>query len=283
LITGASGFIGTRLVRRLKGAHTVIALSRREVADADVVIAGDFTAADTLRRLGDHDIDAVVHLAAETGGCSEEAGLAVNVSGTTALLRALADQGTARYVVASSIAAAGVLSPQFLPRRLPIPDDHPCDALDAYGLSKALAEEVVFYFHRLYPAYDYTLFRLGAVLPDDAAAVGADGLDEVKLPFTATACIAVTDVVTALQLAVERPRQPGVERLNLVASQARSPLPVPETLARLLGERAAQLDLSHYLSAQTAHDGIFALGRLQERYQWRPAVDVRTMVAAEGS
>lgn len=111
LVTGASGFVGSRLIRRLSEQHKVIALARR-APSGDALpgvsgVQGDFSSVDDLARLDGYPIDAVVHLAAETGGTTEEAGLAVNVVGTRRLLRYLVDRGVRRFVVASSIAATG--------------------------------------------------------------------------------------------------------------------------------------------------------------------------------
>jgi nucleoside-diphosphate-sugar epimerase len=114
------------------------------VADGGAtVVQGDFTSSEDLRGLDEFRLDAVVHLAAETGGCSEAAGLFVNVDGTRQLLRYLIGRGCERFVIASSITAVGCLDPAYFPTCLPIGDDEPCRATEAYGLSKWLMEEVV--------------------------------------------------------------------------------------------------------------------------------------------
>lgn len=210
-------------------------------------MVGDFTSATDLARLDDHEIDAVVHLAAETGGTTEESGLAVNVLGTRRLLRYLADRGVKRFVVASSIAATGCLSPDFLPRQLPIPADHPCDARDAYGLSKALMEEVCAYLQRGDPELAMTVLRLGVVVPEGTPPVDAEALGRIDLPFTSLATIAVQDVLGVIEQSLEL--GPGFRQFNAVASWLPTPLPVRDALASTLGARSNDLDLSAYSDA----------------------------------
>ena len=76
LITGATGFVGSRLVERLCRSHDVIAMSRTKMMEGpQVTIQGSFASDESLHLLDKYKVDAVVHLAAEVGGCSEEAGL----------------------------------------------------------------------------------------------------------------------------------------------------------------------------------------------------------------
>ena len=146
LVTGASGFIGQRLVKRLSANNSVVCLSRAKLAAEAVVVKGAFDRFEDLRKLDEFSFDAAVHLAAVTGGCSEEDGLSVNVLGTRRLYRYLLDRGCRQFITASSIAAVGSLHEDFYPLELPMPDQHPCLALDAYGFSKSLVEELSLYF-----------------------------------------------------------------------------------------------------------------------------------------
>jgi len=277
LVTGASGFLGSRLVARLADTHRVVALSRSPVEHAAVAVDGSFTDLADLARLDEHPIDTVVHLAATTGGSTEEGALDVNVSGTRRFLRYCVDRGITRFVLASSIAAVGCLSSDFLPRALPIPDDHPCDATDAYGLSKALMEDVAFFFARQRPDLDITMFRIGAVQPDTAEAVDEDWLGSVKAPFVSLGGIVATDVVEALARAVDQGAGPGVHRLNLVASQARVPIPTAEALRRVLGDRFAQVDTSYYETPGNDHASLYATDELDRIFGFRASINPATM------
>lgn len=277
LVTGASGFLGSQLVARLSTNHRVVALSRGAVVGAAVAVNGSFTSATDLAALDAHPVDTVVHLAATTGGSSEEDALDINVSGTRRLLRYCVDRGITRFVLASSIATVGCLSSDFLPRELPIPDDHPCDAVDAYGLSKALMEEVVFYFVRQRPDLDITVFRIGAVQPDTTDGIDESWLVGMKAPFVSFGGIVARDVVEALARSAGQGAGPGVHRMNLVASRARSPVPTAEALRRVLGERADHLDLSFYDKPGNAHASVYATDELARTFGFTASIDPVTM------
>jgi nucleoside-diphosphate-sugar epimerase len=236
----------------------------------DATVRGNFTSTADLAQLDSHQIDAVVHLAAETGGTTEESGLGVNVLGTRRLFRYLLDRGVKQFVAASSIAAVGCLSPEFLPRQLPIPADHPCDARDAYGLSKALVEEVCAYFQRITPDISMTVLRLGVVVPESTPPVSDEALARIGLPFCGLATIAVQDVVDLLERAIELP--PGFRRFNAVAPWMPTSLSVREALTTLLGDRVDQLDLSAYDASQ--HTSLYAIEDLLEVFA-QPLIDPR--------
>ena len=279
LVTGASGFVGSRLVLALEPAHNVIALSRSETAGGHRHVRGSFLSPEVLAECTATPVDTVVHLAAEIGGCSEEDGLSVNVLGTRRLIRHAVDAGVRRFVLASSIAAPIGLSPDTLPSQLPIPDDYPCEAADAYGLSKALMEEVAFYFHRIEPELDITLFRIGVVLKEAAPPASKETLEAIRIPFISLSTIAIDDAVRAFVMAVERPHRPGVHRMNLMAPWSRTPIPVPETLSFLLGDRTRHLDISHYRVPGNEYASLFTTDRALQELGFTAAVDPRTMSA----
>ena len=107
-VTGATGFIGRRLVRHLadRGAR-VTALTRRPQPEQPSVrwVAGDLHDAGALDRLVE-DTDVVIHAAGLVKARSRAEFKAVNVTGTENLLAALAGQGAqARLVLVSSMAA----------------------------------------------------------------------------------------------------------------------------------------------------------------------------------
>jgi UDP-glucose 4-epimerase len=241
------------------------------------VVRGNFTDRGVLAALGGDRIDTLVHLAAVTGGCTEEDAMTVNVSGTRRLVRWAIDHGVRRFVLASSIAAVGCLSPVFLPRELPVPDDYPCEAVDAYGLSKAMVEELGAYFCRQLPELDMTLVRVGVVQREDEPTVTEETVRAMQVPFAILGSVAAADAITALTAMTERPAGPGFRRVNLVAGRIRSSLPTADTVRMLFGPRADGLDFSHYEQAGHESDSLYATSRITELFGFRPIIDPATL------
>ena len=276
LITGASGFIGTHAAKEFARDHHPILLSRKQPDAPGKWYKGSFELFEDLRQLDAHQIDALVHLGAVTGGCSEEDGMAVNVQGTRRLLRYLIDRGTRRFVLASSIATVGLLDNRFLPLQLPIPDDHPCLAFDFYGLSKYLMEEETRYFARQYTDADFVNFRIGAVVPADWSPKDVTAQNP---PTWSPPCllsnVCVVDVVAAIRAALTGSPKPGVRVLNLVAPTATADDPVPAILRASFDSRWKSYDLSHYEKPGHEYDPIFSIANLKKELGFTPQIPVR--------
>jgi UDP-glucose 4-epimerase len=283
LVTGASGFVAGRLIPDLARRHEVIAISRKPAAGAHRAVAGDFGAFEDLRQLDRHRFDAVIHLAAEVGGTSEEAGLSVNVLGTRRLLRYLADRGCRRFVMASSIAAVGCLHPDFVPAALPMPDRHPCLARDAYGLSKALAEDVADYFARLLPDAMCVNLRFGLAAERVQAQRGQVPWLSLAappaMPFLYFGYVAAADMVGGLVAALEAPARPGARVYNLVAPDIRCTGNVADVLRAKLGDRLGGLDLAPFERPGAACPPVYASAAIAAELGYTP----RHSVAAPGS
>lgn len=124
----------------------------------------------------------------------------------------------------------GGLTEDFIPLELPIPDDHPCMAADAYGLSKGMVEELTRYFHRNHKDTDFINLRFGAVAsPGWIPPVLKTG-SKPTLPFIILGHVHAEDVVEGITAALKSPLKPGVRTLNLVGPDASSNLPVAELL-----------------------------------------------------
>lgn len=149
LVTGATGFVGAALVRRLAAEpapHGVVAAVRRKKKDlwpetVNQVQVGDLLSTrDWSNAL--HGVDAVVHCAARVHVMRDDvkdplqAYREVNVSGTASLARQAAAAGVRRFVFISSVKVNGEAT---APGRPFTADDTPAPE-DAYGLSKAEAE-----------------------------------------------------------------------------------------------------------------------------------------------
>ncbi|MDG0814070.1 NAD-dependent epimerase/dehydratase family protein [Cohnella rhizosphaerae] len=285
LITGATGFIGRELAPRLAGSHEVVCLSRGGKAlerdDAGCVhVRGSFDRFEDLRQLDAYRIDTVIHLAAVTGGCSEEDGLSVNVLGTRRLFRYLLDRGAERFVSASSVAAPGCLGSGFLPERLPIPDEHPCLATDAYGLSKAMAEQVTHYFHRLHPDTRFVNLRLGAVVGADWTPQPVDAGTKLTIPFVRLSHVYVSDIVAGIVRTAEAELPPGVHTWNLVGPDSSCSIPTADMLRSVLGDRAADYDLSYYEQPGHAHKPVFDMRAIADAIGFYPQRSMRAQPAS---
>jgi predicted dehydrogenase/nucleoside-diphosphate-sugar epimerase len=146
LITGASGFIGTRAaeVLSLRDSWQVRALVHRPASAARLarlpveMVQGDLGSADDLARAV-AGCDAVVHCAVGTEYGNNHALHAVTVGGTESLLAAARAAGVSRFVHLSSI---GIHDPAW-----PGPIDEATPVVpgrgDVYGRTKALAEQAV--------------------------------------------------------------------------------------------------------------------------------------------
>lgn len=259
LVTGASGYIGTRLSKRLVvEGHHVVALSRKRIDIPGItMVEGSFTDADTVSALSHFKIDSVIHLGGVTGEANEKDAMQVNVAGSSILFRNLIDQDIKKFIVASSIAVVGCLTSDFIPRKLPIPDDHPCDSANIYGVSKYFIEELCAYYSRLAPDIDFTLFRIGAVLDDGIQPSTSPQIGEMSIPFCTLGTVSYSEVVEALILSVSKPLGSGTRVMNLVSERIHSEIPTIEALQLCLGDRYKELDTAHFRIPGNEFDAIY--------------------------
>jgi dihydroflavonol-4-reductase len=149
LVTGATGFVGAAVARRVLAAGEDVRVLVRETSDRrnleglDVEIAiGDLAAPETLRTALS-GCAALFHVAADYRiWCPDPAPMmAANVDGTRAIMRAAAEAGVARIVYTSSVAVLGLHAD-----RTPADEDTASslgDMIGPYKRSKFLAERVV--------------------------------------------------------------------------------------------------------------------------------------------
>ncbi|NEE02402.1 NAD-dependent epimerase/dehydratase family protein [Phytoactinopolyspora halotolerans] len=148
LVTGAAGRIGRAVLQLLADEGIEASALVMNKADADDLPADRITVGDATERAtvaaAVQEVDAVIHLAAIPNPLHDppERVFAVNTQATFAVLEEAAHAGVRRAVFASSLSATGLpFAPHELhPLYLPLDEDHPDQAADAYALSKQVDE-----------------------------------------------------------------------------------------------------------------------------------------------
>lgn len=303
-MTGANGFVGRAVCRRLKesGCHVVAA-----VRDESVTVDAPET-----RYIGDladdhpldpymKDVDAIVHLAARVHVMSEQsigpehAYHQVNVMATKRLAEAAIRQGVKRFVLLSSIKVNGEKTGQ-----APFVEDDKPNPLDAYGRSKWEAEQVLTELaapDRL----ELVILRVPLVY---GPAVKANFLSllrlcdsPVPLPFGAItenrrSMIFVENLADAIRAAVFHPKAVGqtflvsdgmpvstaalVGSLKAALGRRACLLPVPLSLLRLILASVGKSAAADRLAGSLAIDG----RRIREKLDWAPPATFEEGIAA---
>ena len=244
LITGASGFIGSALTERLKERHNVVCIGRHEPPVDARYVRGYFGSFEDLRALDETQFDAVIHLAAVTGGCLERDGMLVNVEGTRCLMRYLIDHGCRKFVMASSIAVVGFQNVAWRPVELPITETHPCLDRDGYGVSKSLMERITQYYSRQNPEIDVINLRLASIFDENSPPPLVDVSPLHEWAVGAVTLMSRRECVQLLTLALEANHQAGVRTMNGVRRTAYVDAPVPDILRTWYPD--LDLDFSYY-------------------------------------
>lgn len=209
LVTGATGFIGRHVVRRLlQRGDQVRCLVRRPPSNGLASSGVEFVLGDVTRpesvRAAVREVDLVFHVAGATQVHTPEVYARVNTEGTRHLAQACARLLTPpRFVYVSSLAAAGPSLPDS-PRR----EQQPSTPVSVYGRSKLAAERQL---QKLASAVPITVVRPPVVYgPWDPHSYPLfrsvqNGFNVVPRRVDPNmSIIYVDDVVSALLLAAER-------------------------------------------------------------------------------
>ncbi|MFP4378167.1 MAG: NAD-dependent epimerase/dehydratase family protein [Spirochaetales bacterium] len=151
-VTGGAGRVGEAAVRRLVGqGHEVTVIGRSQQANVGsaTYVRCSINDYDRLLETMRHH-EAVVHLAATPtpDGVAGRDMVHANVQGTFNVYEAAVEVGISRVVAASSINATGFFygDRSFPLEYLPVDENHPTLATDAYSFTKRMGEEVGKYF-----------------------------------------------------------------------------------------------------------------------------------------
>jgi len=177
LVTGAAGYVGREVVRRLLASgKKVTGLARNRANPECDSIRADLADAPSLARaLANRAFDSILHLASLPGDTGDpQQMVAVNVTGFLNLLEYARRAGAGRVVLASSISAYGWYPgtrfdpPDFLPVR----EEHPCRPKDIYSTSKRAQELLAMTYQHQYGVPASVLRPWSARAGAEAAAVG---------------------------------------------------------------------------------------------------------------
>ena len=143
-VTGGTGFVGAHLVRVLqaRGDHVTCLVRRPELAErlgwrGVRLVRGDLDDASALRD-GCDGAELVFHVAGRVVARSAIEFMATNRDGTANVLEAAQEHGVSRFVLVSSLAAAGPTTAGH-----PIDETRPPAPVTDYGRSKLAAEVLV--------------------------------------------------------------------------------------------------------------------------------------------
>lgn len=284
LVTGASGYLGAKLVTRLAARDdlelTATDLRPWEGADALGVdfVALDIRSPELGTLIGERRIEAVVHLAAIVDpSAPRELAHSVDVGGSENVITACLEHGVRRLVTTSSGAAYGYRPDH--PRW--IEEDHPLRADDAfaYAWHKRIVEERLAELRQTHPELEQLIFRPCTILGQgvdnaitrlferDPLLGLTDGDDRFVLAWD-------EDVAACLEKALHS-EQTGV--YNLAGSGA---LGLDE-IAERLGKRVRRLPPSLLRAALAVLRPLRLVpwGPEQVRFlRWRPVLSNRRLV-----
>jgi nucleoside-diphosphate-sugar epimerase len=147
LITGATGFIGPYLVKKLTSEGHKCRCLVRDTGNRNIyqgagieLVQGDITDINSLKGIAE-GIDCIFHMATlghmNNFHVTEEMFMKVNVCGTQNIMREAIKAGVKRVVHCSSVAAMGICSD------IPASEESVCNPHHAYGRSKLEAEKKV--------------------------------------------------------------------------------------------------------------------------------------------
>ena len=283
LITGAAGYLGSRLLARLGRSdetHGIVAVDVRPVVEHDRLPGVEYLDLDVrdpvlAEIVTDRGVQVLVHLAAivtPDPGMDRALQYSVDVGGTENVLHACLAGGVQRLVVTSSGAAYGYHADN--PRWLT--EDHPLRGNEefAYAHHKRLVEELLERWRREHPEFEQVVFRPGTIL-------GAGTQNQITALFEASRLLGIRggddrfvfiwdeDVAACLEQAI-RGQATGV--FNLAGDGALS----LEELATRLGKPLLRLPAGLVRTALAVAKplGLSRYGPEQVRFlKYRPVLD----------
>jgi len=252
LVTGANGFIGSRLCALLAASGYTVRILCRETSDLSLLkdipytkFIGDITQPDSLPAAVT-GIDYIIHLAGLIKAKNDVAFFKVNQHGTLALLNAVKNHNLnlRKFVLVSSVAAAGPASGT--PRK----EDDPPQPLTTYGRSKLAGEEALSLFYELFPITvirppavygpgDRAIFTLFDIVNKGFRPYMAGGRNRVQMVY-------VDDLTRGILTAMESDRSTG-EAYFIAEAQSHSVREMLDIMGELLGKKGLCVSIPLWL------------------------------------
>lgn len=164
LVTGGAGYIGSVCVTRLlKKKYNVVVIDNLQTGQAKALdpnalfYKGSILNKILLNRIfRENEIDAVIHFAAETTVAESASNpyryFNTNLIGGITLLEAMRKAKCRKIIFSSTAAVYGN------PLTTPISENHQTNPISAYGSSKLMFEQILFWYSRAYNL-EYKIFR----------------------------------------------------------------------------------------------------------------------------
>jgi nucleoside-diphosphate-sugar epimerase len=226
-ITGATGFVGSALVRRLLAENADLRILARPSTKAGLleargaqIIRGDLRDDAALARLV-AGTEVVYHLAAKVDSRGSKAEfMDANVHGTQRLLIACLAAGVRRVVYASSIAVYGLAKPGGRIDESTLFDDQP-QRRDLYAQSKILADQFATSFSEK-TSLPIAVIRPGIIYgPGKPLPIGLLGFRAGSTnvvfgnPVNRFPLIYIENLIDAMRQAAN-PERPGLQQFNII-------------------------------------------------------------------
>jgi len=290
LVTGASGKLGSFVIRELESAgHTLVLTSRRrpDAAERWPWVQGDIRNFDTCCRAV-AGVDAVQHVAAQPFPTDHPAIIArqqgeplpfqttmeSNILGTYYLLQACVRHNVGIVVMTGSNCALGhgfrLSGTEFPIKYLPIDEDHPTDVEDSYSFSKLAGEELLASYTRAYGIRTYALRSAGIRPPEARAAMATNARPAQRWDQWLWPWIGSEDIAVAHRLLMERAAD--IESHGLYFCNADDTTALEPTME--LVERFRP-DLLPVVRELPGHASLMSNHRLKEAVGWQPTTSWR--------
>lgn len=261
LVTGGAGYIGSHTtLELLRAGHDIVIVDdlsngSREAVRRVEELAGRsvlFVEASLLDRpaldgiFREHAIDAVIHFAAKKAvGESVAKPLLYyrnNVVGTLVLLEAMREAGVHRLVFSSSATVYGD------PETVPIREDFPLSAVNPYGRTKLIMEDVFRDVARSSDDWTFVLLRyFNPVGAHESGRIGEDphGIPNNLMPYLMQVAVGRRERLSVFGGDYPTPDGTGVRDYIHVVDLAQGHVAALEHIDRFEGARAVNLGTGH--------------------------------------